>query len=114
MEARATAHAVRNTRHRVIHVPTALSHNCVENACIHFFSSSTTGIIPLYFVSILHLRRRAFQPLPSQQAVERSTGMVGNGTMGIVYFKGQEFAVKRVRMCVVDMHIVCTHVIAHF
>ena len=36
------------------------------------------------------------QPLPSREAVERSIGKGGNGTISIVYFKGAEFAVKRV------------------
>ncbi len=40
-----------------------------------------------------------FLPIPSQQAVERSIGKGGNGTISIVYFKGAEFAVKRVRLC---------------
>ena len=35
-------------------------------------------------------------PLPSREAVERSIGKGGNGTISIVYFKGAEFAVKRV------------------
>ena len=35
-------------------------------------------------------------PLPSREAMERSIGKGGNGTVSIVYFKGAEFAVKRV------------------
>ena len=38
----------------------------------------------------------SFLPLPSREAVERSIGKGGNGTISIVYFKGVEFAVKRV------------------
>ena len=42
----------------------------------------------------------SFLPLPSREAVERSIGKGGNGTITIVYFKGVEFAVKRVsRRC---------------
>ena len=37
----------------------------------------------------------SFLPLPSQEAVEKSTGKGGNGTISIVYYKGAEFAVKR-------------------
>lgn len=50
----------------------------------------------------------AFLPLPSQQAVERSIGKGGNGTISIVYFKGEEFAVKRVRCVCRDG---CVHVL---
>ena len=58
-----------------------------------------------------------FLPLPSWEAVERSIGKGGNGTITIVYFKGVEFAVKRVsvqctyilyvqyRVHVCDMHV---------
>ena len=38
----------------------------------------------------------SFLPLPSREAVERSIGRGGNGTISIVYFKGAEFAVKRI------------------
>ena len=41
----------------------------------------------------------SFLPLPSREAVERSIGKGGNGTITIVYFKGVEFAVKRVSVC---------------
>ena len=45
----------------------------------------------------------SFLPLPSREAVERSIGKGGKGTISIVYFKGAEFAVKRVsntRWCI--------------
>ena len=51
----------------------------------------------LTFKVIAIFSEGAFLPLPSQQAVERSIGKGGNGTISIVYFKGLEFAVKRVR-----------------
>ena len=38
----------------------------------------------------------SFLPLPSREAIKRSIGKGGNGTISIVYFKGVEFAVKRV------------------
>ena len=41
-------------------------------------------------------KAESFLPLPSREAVERSIGKGGNGTISIVYFKGAEFAVKRV------------------
>ena len=46
----------------------------------------------------------SFLPLPSREAVERSIGKGGNGTITVVYFKGVEFAVKRVSRSV------CTYV----
>ena len=46
--------------------------------------------------SIAAFEAGSFLPLPSWEAVERSIGKGGNGTISIVYFKGAEFAVKRV------------------
>ena len=46
--------------------------------------------------SIAAFEAGSFLPLPSQEAVERSIGKGGNGTISIVYYKGVEFAVKRV------------------
>ena len=46
--------------------------------------------------SIAAFEEGSFLPLPSREAVERSIGKGGNGTITIVYFKGVEFAVKRV------------------
>ena len=46
--------------------------------------------------SIAAFEEGSFLPLPSREAVERSIGKGGNGTITIVYFKGVEFAVKRI------------------
>ena len=62
---------------------------------------------PLTLKGIAAFEEGTFLPLPSQQAVERSIGKGGNGTISIVYFKGVEFAVKRVRLCA------CTNACAH-
>ena len=45
--------------------------------------------------SIAAFEMGSFLPLPSWEAVQKSIGKGGNGTISIVYFKGTEFAVKR-------------------
>ena len=57
--------------------------------CVIFSMLSPTQNIAAFEVGF-------FLPLPSREAVERSIGKGGKGTISIVYFKGAEFAVKRV------------------
>ena len=71
---------------------------------VFIFSSSTTGFITFLFVPLLS--SQFFPSKPWKGALAREA-MVPWAL--IVYFKGQEFAVKRVRTRVVDMHIVYRH-----
>ena len=71
-------------------------------------------ILP-YTQSIAAFEEGSFLPLPSREAVERSIGKGGNGTISVVYFKGLEFAVKRVSgqsmlyRAACDMHVTPVH-----
>ena len=70
-------------------------HSCNNTSvqcCIHGGSASSCSPTQ----SIAAFEAGSFLPLPSWEAVEKSIGKGGNGTISIVYFKGAEFAVKRV------------------
>ena len=57
-------------------------------SCITIQVSSVAFTMPRCFEA------GSFLPLPSREAVEKSIGKGGNGTISIVYYKGVEFAVK--------------------
>ncbi len=68
-----------------------LTHGICNCMTFILYSFSINGI-----QSIAVFETGSFLPLPSREAVERSIGKGGNGTISVVYFKGAEFAVKRV------------------
>ena len=72
------------------------------HTCIYIVMSCNFQVLNLTSFTVHGIQSIAafevgsFLPLPSREAVERSIGKGGNGTISIVYFKGAEFAVKRV------------------